>query len=368
MAPALRPGPGARSRGLPAARGRRSAAGHVGRGGAAAHGGHHRLPRRAQPPRAGQRCLLAAHGARRPAARRDAAPRHRLLPRQRVAARADPAAPGHRSAVRVRLPRPARAGRPGRHRLHRSPCLDGGVRARRGLGRPGPDVGPAGRRGAHPAGVRVAHRGGRADLRDRRGRRARALHLRQLGAAAARGPARHGALRRRDVGARGRARPGRRRRPSRGRRAPHDGRRADVRGDRGLRRAGVERRRRRADEARARRAPHARAGGGLRTGRGAHARSGQVVSRRAAATLADRRALAHRRRAGVGGSRAPRRSHGPGHGVPVRRRGARRRADRAAGPAPRHGARRLRGPDRDGVERGSRAGRGPAAPVRGRPR
>ncbi len=75
VAAALRARSRARPRRLPGARGRRPAAGCVGRGRPAPPTGHRRLPRRAQPACAGQRRVLAAHGARRAAAGRDAAPR-----------------------------------------------------------------------------------------------------------------------------------------------------------------------------------------------------------------------------------------------------------------------------------------------------
>ena len=80
------------------------------------------------------------------------------MPRQRLAAGADPAPPRPRRPVRVRLPGAAHgrhqaARRPGRARgrLHRSARLVRGVPARRRLGRARPDLGPVRRRGPHPA-------------------------------------------------------------------------------------------------------------------------------------------------------------------------------------------------------------------------
>ena len=84
------------------------------------------------------------HGARGPGPGGDARARRRLVPRQRLAARADPAPPRPRRPLRLRLPRPARpatsgaqtpAGRPGRG-LHRPARLGGGLHPRRRLDRP----------------------------------------------------------------------------------------------------------------------------------------------------------------------------------------------------------------------------------------
>ena len=84
----------------------------------------------------------------------------RLVPRHRLAARADPAPAGPRRALRLRLPDPARrrreaarrAGRPG-PRFHRPARVGRGLPAGRRLDRPRPDVGPARRRG--PPAARV---------------------------------------------------------------------------------------------------------------------------------------------------------------------------------------------------------------------
>ena len=82
----------------------------------------------------------------------------RLVPRLRLAAGADPAAPGRRRALRLRLPDPARrrreaarrTGGPG-PRLHRPARMGRGVPARRRLDRLRSDVGAARRRGAPAA-------------------------------------------------------------------------------------------------------------------------------------------------------------------------------------------------------------------------
>ena len=77
----------------------------------------------------------------------------------RLAAGADPAPAGPRRALRVGLPDPAAArreaaGRAGRRLagFHRPARLGGGLHPRRRLDRARPDLGPARRRGAHPAG------------------------------------------------------------------------------------------------------------------------------------------------------------------------------------------------------------------------
>ena len=77
-----------------------------------------------------------------------------------LAAGADPAPPRPRRPLRLRLPDPAQAGREGARRpvrrragLHRPARLGRGLPARRRLDRPRPDLGPAGRRGPHPAGL-----------------------------------------------------------------------------------------------------------------------------------------------------------------------------------------------------------------------
>ena len=110
---------------------------------------------------------------------RDADERQRFLPRLRLAAgaAAAPLRPG--GALRLRLSHPAHARREGarrpqRHqrRLHRPARLVRGVPAGRRLDRARPDLGPAGRRRPHPAGLHAAAFGRRAD-RGRGGRRRR---------------------------------------------------------------------------------------------------------------------------------------------------------------------------------------------------
>ena len=94
-----------------------------------------------------------------------------------LAAGADPAPPGHRRPLRLRLPDPAQArrqaaGRPGRRRpgLHRSARLDRGLPAGRRLDRLRSDVRDAGRR--RPSAARLHARSGDrgADQRQRRRR------------------------------------------------------------------------------------------------------------------------------------------------------------------------------------------------------
>ncbi len=86
----------------------------------------------------------------------------RVVPRQRLAAGDSAAQARDRRALRVRLPRPAGRGRSARGqrcaavRLHRPARLGRGVRPRRRVDRPGPHLGTAGRRRAHPARVHRA--------------------------------------------------------------------------------------------------------------------------------------------------------------------------------------------------------------------
>ena len=88
-----------------------------------------------------------------------------LVPRHRLAAGAGAAPPGPGGALRLGLPDPAEARRQGarrpqrhRGRLHRPARLVRGLPARRRLDRPGPDLGPAGRRRPHPAGLHARSR------------------------------------------------------------------------------------------------------------------------------------------------------------------------------------------------------------------
>ena len=131
---------------------------------AAAEG--HRLP---HPPGAG----------RADAARRRSTLRQRLVPRLRLAAGAASLRHlGLRRALRLGLPDPAHARReaarrPGRRRrrLHRPARLVRGLPARRRLDRARSDLGPARRRGPHPARLHARAVERRAD--HRRGRRVR---------------------------------------------------------------------------------------------------------------------------------------------------------------------------------------------------
>ena len=74
-----------------------------------APGPHHRFPRRSQPPAGTGHHLHHPARAGRPDARRDARPWKRLVPRHRLAARADPASPRSGGALRLRLPDSAHA-------------------------------------------------------------------------------------------------------------------------------------------------------------------------------------------------------------------------------------------------------------------
>ena len=167
---------------------------------------------------------------------------------------------GHRRALRVGLPDPARrrreaARRPVGHRsrLHRPARVGGGLSAGRGLDRPRSDVGPARRRGPHPA--RVHRRPGQRRAGDRLHRRLqRRVRLRDERDARARGSARHQAVHRRAVGRRSTRSASRSTRDlASARRAPDAGRRADVRVGRRHGRPRVELHGAVAEEARARR-------------------------------------------------------------------------------------------------------------------
>ena len=144
-------------------------------GGRAKWAAHRRFPRRGQPARRRLRRLHRAHGARRANARRNAGESGRVVPRQRLAARARPAPPRARRQVRVGLPGPAAprrqaAGRAGRAacRFHRSPRLGGGLLARGWLDRPRPHLRPLGGGGAHPPCLLAAPGVRRPDLRGNR--------------------------------------------------------------------------------------------------------------------------------------------------------------------------------------------------------
>ena len=165
--------------------------------------------------------------------------------------------------------------------LHRPARLGRGLRPRRRLDRPRPDLGPARRRGPHPARVHAAARGRRADHRADRAVRGDASSTPTSVRRAPRGPARHAALHRRAVGAHRRARPrGRRARCAAGDVRLTMGGEPTFVSRRRHGRAGVEHRRRRPDEARARRSTSTRRlADRLRARRAAPARPGQVVSR-----------------------------------------------------------------------------------------
>ncbi len=92
-----------------------------------------------------------------------------------LAAGADPAPPGLRRALRLRLPGPAHGGRqvPGRPQrtgegLHRPARLGRGLRARRRLDRPRSHLRPVRRRGPYPAGLHPGPGERRADHRRHR--------------------------------------------------------------------------------------------------------------------------------------------------------------------------------------------------------
>ena len=125
-----------------------------------------RLPGRAQPARLQQRHRLHdPHGARRADARGDARAGARLVPRHRrgcscrccATSGSRPASSPATSCSSPPTTAARRAGRAGR-RLHRPPRLGRGVRARRRLDRPRPDVRPVRRRGPHPARLHAASR------------------------------------------------------------------------------------------------------------------------------------------------------------------------------------------------------------------
>ena len=274
---------------------------------------HRRLPRRSQPAGLSVGRVHDAHGAGRADARRDARAEARIVSRQRLAARADPAPRRARRAIRVGLPgaaarRRGRARRPvgSRGRLHRSARLGRGLHPRRGLDRSRPDVGLARRRGPSAARLLTASVERGAD--HRRDRPVRS-HVRIL-------EHRHSPRRPapRDVAVFRRAMDAHRRTRSRGRqgargrrRAPDRRRRTDLRLDRRHGRRRVDHRGRRRGQAGARRGPRAAPARPFRAGRPRPLRAGPVVSRRAAAALADRALVAGRRRAAVERPRAARR-------------------------------------------------------------
>ena len=128
-----------------------------------------------------RRCALCrAHGAGRAVDGGHARARLRLLPRQRLAAGADPASSRARGALRLRLSHPVEARREGARRpvrrgggLHRPARLGRGLSAGRRLDRARSDFRPAHRRRPSAAGGDAALPRRRADLRRRRSRQGR---------------------------------------------------------------------------------------------------------------------------------------------------------------------------------------------------
>ena len=126
--------------------------------GRAQEAAHHRFRRRAQCAAAEGDRLHHPPGAGRAELRADAGARQGLVPRHRLAAGHHPAPSRLRRALRLGLPDPAHAGRKAARRtrradarFHRPPCLVRGLPAGRRLDRPRSDLGPADRRGPHPA-------------------------------------------------------------------------------------------------------------------------------------------------------------------------------------------------------------------------
>ena len=97
------------ARAVPRAAPGRSEAPRLSRRDRSAPGPHHRFPRRSQPPAGTGHHLHHPARAGRPDARRDARSWKRLVPRHRLAARADPAPSRPGGALRLRLPDSAHA-------------------------------------------------------------------------------------------------------------------------------------------------------------------------------------------------------------------------------------------------------------------
>ena len=207
-----------------------------------------RLPGRPQPAPAGRHRLRHPHGARHPGLRGDAGAALGLVPRFGLAAGADPAPPGPRRPLRLRLPDPAQARRevarrPVRRRagLHRPARLDRGLSAGCRLDRLRSDLGPARRRGPHSPGLHPGPADRGADHRGRRSLRGR-VRLRDERAPHPRAAAGDQALQRGGVAGDPGGGPSDRRAARQGRRPADGRRRADLRLDRRPRRRGVEHR------------------------------------------------------------------------------------------------------------------------------
>ena len=111
---------GARALPLPAHGGALPALHRLSRGRQPAAAPHARLPGRAEPARPARRRLRDPLRGRRAVEGGDARPRPRVVPRLGLAPRAAPAPPGPGGALRLRLSRPARAGRQGARRAGRA--------------------------------------------------------------------------------------------------------------------------------------------------------------------------------------------------------------------------------------------------------
>ena len=234
---------------------------------------------------------------------RDIRARVRLVPRFELASGPDPAQPGLRRPVRVRLSHPAQARpclprRAARHRprFHRPPRVGRGLSSGRRLDRARPHLRPAD--GGKPYSARrdAALSQRRADFGPGEFRQRR-FQLRNAGQTGRRASAHHQALFGRGLESARRSRRGGRQEAGRRRRPAHHGRRADLRLDRRFRIGRVEHRRRRPDQARARRPPHSAPARPLRAGRVPALRAGQMVSGRVPAALDVLALLAPRRQA-----------------------------------------------------------------------